>query len=284
MRHLVKSISIALRALASVSPRLAGRAAFFLFCRPMGRGAVREHERDLHERAERSVLEVDGNQVVVHRWGRGERPVLMVHGWGGRASRFADTARALLDRGIPVIAFDAPGHGESSGSITHILHFEEIIERLYKDVGAFGGIVAHSFGSLGVFKALRSGVETDRVVSVNGVCDFFHLLDVFAERLGLGAEVERDLRERSERLLASGDDIWDRFSVSHDPDLIRAPILVVQDEDDDVVDPEQARRIVAAFAPRARLVTTEKLGHRRVLHSDRVTSAVVGFLADERGR
>ncbi|THV29139.1 alpha/beta hydrolase [Glycomyces paridis] len=278
MRTAEKTVSLSLRALAGASPRLAGRAAFYLFCRPMGRGKVREHERAVYDRAERSAITVDGNEVVVYRWGGGERPVVLSHGWGGRASRFADLVQALLDRGVPVIAFDAPGHGESGGTGTHILQFEAIFQRLYKDHGAFRGTVGHSFGNLGMFKALRSGVEAERVVSVNGVCDFFHLLDVFAERLGLNERVKQDLRERSERLLDSGTDIWDTFSVSHDPDRVQAPILVVQDEDDDTVDPGQARRITAAFAPRARLMTTEGLGHRRVLRDPAVIAAVADFV------
>jgi pimeloyl-ACP methyl ester carboxylesterase len=277
MRTIEKSVSVSLRALSGASPRLAGRAAFFLFCRPMGRAKVRDHERAVFDRAERSSITVDGTEVVVYRWGGRERPVVMAHGWGGRASRFADLVQALLDRGIPVVAFDAPGHGESGGTGTHILQFEAIFQRLYKDHGAFRGTVGHSFGNLGMFKALRSGVETDRVVSINGVCDFFHLLDVFAERLGLDERVKRDLRARSERLLASGTDIWETFSVSHDPDRIQAPILVVQDENDDTVDPGQARRIVAAFEPRARLLSTVELGHRRVLRDPAVIAAVADF-------
>lgn len=279
MQKIMAFVPLVLRAMSRVAPRLAGRVTFFLFCRPMGKAKVRDRDRGLHARAERSSLTVDGNDVVVYRWGGSGRPVLLTHGWGGRASHFAALIQAFLDRGVPVVAFDAPGHGESSGRTTHILHYEEIIQRLYKANGAFRGTVAHSFGNLGVFKALRSGVETDRVVSISGVCDFSYLLDTFAERLGLGEVVKRDLRVRSERLLASGTDIWDRFSASYDPHLIQASVLVAQDEDDDTVSLDQARRLVAAYEPRARLMTTNSLGHRRIVSSEAVVSAVVDFVA-----
>ncbi|MGP4112738.1 alpha/beta hydrolase [Streptomyces sp. 4N509B] len=281
MRFIVRIIPFVLRALALLSPRLAGRAAFFLFCRPLVRAKVRDRDRVVHDRAERSSVTVDGNTVAVYRWGGGDRPVLMAHGWGGRASNFSTLVQAFSDRGVPVVAFDAPGHGESSGTTTHILHYEEIVQRLAKDHGPFRGTVAHSFGNLGVFKALRSGVEADRVVSVSGVCDFSYLLDTFAERLRLGEPVRQQLRVRSERLLASGTDIWERFSACHDPDLVRGSVLVVQDEDDDTVSLAQARRLAAAFEPRSRLMTTSSLGHRRIVHTEAVVTAVVDFVTDD---
>ncbi|MGW7291806.1 alpha/beta fold hydrolase [Streptomyces xiamenensis] len=71
--------------------------------------------------ARRETVTVAGRDVVVFRSGNGERPVLLLHGWMFRTSRFAPLIRALTERGYSPVAFDAPGHGESSAGETSIL-------------------------------------------------------------------------------------------------------------------------------------------------------------------
>ena len=56
-----------------------------------------------------------GSEVVAYRWGRGERAVLLLHGWQGRASQFAPLVRELVAEGFRVTSFDAPAHGASGG-------------------------------------------------------------------------------------------------------------------------------------------------------------------------
>lgn len=91
-----------------------------------------------------------------------------------------------------------------------------------------------------------------------------------------------ELRSRIEHeLFPQEADIWSRFSVVHEPERVPVPILVVQDEDDDMVRPEQALRITGAYGDQARLVTTRRLGHRRILADPAVVATVVDFVADD---
>ncbi|MGV9195387.1 alpha/beta hydrolase [Microbacterium sp. MC2] len=61
-----------------------------------------------------------GAEVVTYEWGDGDRTVVLIHGWNGRASQFATLARELVAEGYRVVAFDAPAHGASSGRHTYI--------------------------------------------------------------------------------------------------------------------------------------------------------------------
>lgn len=90
-------------------PTIAGRVAFELWRRPFKRGQVRESEREVHEAA--TVEVVDG--VVTYAWGDGARPVLLVHGWRSRASRFHKFVTRLVELGYSPVSYDAPGHGDS---------------------------------------------------------------------------------------------------------------------------------------------------------------------------
>ncbi|WP_406288940.1 alpha/beta hydrolase [Embleya sp. NBC_00896] len=268
-----------LRAATALSPKAAGALAYRLFNRPFGRGRVRPAERSAHMFATVDTLDVGGRRVVTYRWGDGTDPVLLLHGWQSRASRFALFVEELRARGMTPIGFDAPGHGDSGGKRTTVLDYAEIAGRIQDRHGDFRAILAHSFGVLGAFQALRSGVRADRVVAVGGVCDMEYLLDRFSAGLGLDSRVKAALRARADaRLLAPESDIWQRFSASHGPETIRVPILVVHDEDDDMVVADQAHRLVAAYRDRARLFGTKGLGHHRVLGDAAVVAEVLRFL------
>ncbi|WP_245384838.1 alpha/beta hydrolase [Streptomyces avidinii] len=121
--------------------------------------------------------------VTTYRWGDGPRPVLVVHGWSSRASRFAGLIEALRAQGRTVISFDAPGHGESEGRASTIRDYRAIIGRLHAEHGDFSAVVAHSFGVLAAFSMLHDGMGADRVVGIGGVADFGYLVERF--RAGL---------------------------------------------------------------------------------------------------
>jgi pimeloyl-ACP methyl ester carboxylesterase len=278
---MVRLTGYALMVASLASPRLAGRLAFGLFAYPGPRARVRGSEQSVHDRAEVEPLPVAGERVVSYRWGDGSRPVLLVHGWGGRGSRFAALVPALQANGFSAITFDAPGHGESSGRSTHILGLEAIIHRLSERYGRFEAVIGHSFGVLPVFKALRSGVAAGRVVAISGPSDLGYLPEKFAEQLGLGRRVRADLRRRMERFFASEPNIWETFSAPYQSSALQLPILIVHDQDDPVVDPDQAHRLAEAYAPWARLVTTRGVGHHRILATPEVIDQIVDLLNRE---
>ncbi|WP_238162986.1 alpha/beta hydrolase [Kribbella capetownensis] len=171
---------------------------------------MRESERAIHEAARVEV--VDG--VVTYAWGDGRRPVLLVHGWRSRASRYAGFVARLLELGYSPVSFDAPGHGDTP-----------------------------------------------------------------CRELGLGPETNKALRRSIERGYFDGDEqIWARFSVA----AADADLLVIHNDEDDVVDPQQVRVLLRAYGPRAHFLATTGLGHRRIMTDPEVITEAVAFLQDAR--
>jgi pimeloyl-ACP methyl ester carboxylesterase len=268
-----KLISRGLSTIGVFSPRLAGRLAFELWRRPMARGRVRESERAIHEAARVEV--VDG--VVTYAWGDGLRPVLLVHGWRSRASRYAGFITRLLELGYSPISYDAPGHGDSPGPIRPILGHQQIMQELEKRHGPFEGVIAHSLGVPFALYAVREGIAARRLVMISGVAEFGYFADTFCRELGLGPRINKALRRSIERGYFDGDDqIWSRFSVA--PGEI--DLLVVHNGEDDVVDPEQADILLRNYGPRAHFFPTNGLGHRRILSDPAVITEAVAFLQD----
>jgi pimeloyl-ACP methyl ester carboxylesterase len=111
------------------------------------------------------------------------------------------------------------------------------------------------------------------------------VVEAFCAKLGLREQLQAELRGRIEHELFPGEpDIWNRFSVVHEPEQVTVPILVVHDDNDEMVAPEQALRITGAYAGQARLVTTTRLGHRRILADPTVVATVVDFVTEAPAR
>ncbi|MGW2514318.1 alpha/beta fold hydrolase [Streptomyces scopuliridis] len=266
-----------------LAPRLAGRAALAISLRPAGRSRLRPGESELLADARIGQLTVNGKSVVTHQWGDGSRPVLLLHGWESRASRLGAFVTALREQGYSPVAFDAPAHGASSGRDTSIVEYREIIRQLYAEHGRFEAVIAHSFGVLATFFALRDGVEARRVVGIGGVAEFDWIIDAFRTVLGLRARIARDMRGHVERVMLPGEpDVWRRFNATHRPEEIGVPVLLFHDEHDDRVPLGQSRALVRAYGEGARLVVTRGLGHRRILGDPEVVAAAVDFVRQER--
>jgi len=266
----------ALNAVGRVSPRLAGRLARELWRRPFVRGAVLPAERAVHDAARAGTITHAGRRVRTYSWGDGRRPVLLVHGWRSRASRYSGLVSRLVDAGYSPVSYDAPGHGSSGGRAGTILDHELVMKALAERHGPFEGVVAHSLAVPFALYAVRHGLPASRVVAVSGVGRFAYVTEGFATALGLRPEVAGELRRSIERGFFQGDtDIWRRFSADIPADC---DVLVIHDTADRVVDPTQSQVITRAYGDRATYVTTTGLGHSRILGSEMVADAVLAFL------
>lgn len=269
-----RALRLALAALGAVAPPLAARAGERLFLTP--HPAPRRGGRAPLPGADAFL--VRSGREVLRAWRLGSGPpVLLVHGWGGRAEQLLPFVPPLRAAGCAPVLFDAPAHGASTGRLTSGFGFAEAVSSVAEAVGARAAI-AHSMGGFGVGWALASGLALDAAVLVapaRGPADFFRL---FCDALGLAPAVRAATHAR----LAA------RFGVAvEDVDLARragrAPVLVLHDEGDREV-PWSDGDAIARTWPAAGLVTTRGLGHRRILRDPAVASAAVSFVVDRLAR
>ncbi|WP_063763240.1 alpha/beta hydrolase [Streptomyces sp. NRRL WC-3742] len=273
-------IRTALNGTAALAPGPAGRAAFELFRRPLRRSRVRGTELEIHRSAAVEALRVNGTSVVGYRWGDGERPVLMLHGWRSRASRFAPYVPRLRELGLSVLAFDAPGHGDSGGRATSVLEYRHLALQLQDRYGPFEAVLAHSLGVCAAFGALADGLRAGRLAAVSGVSSVGFFPAAFCAGLELNAAVERQLRLRIEESLFAGDaGAWERYDAALQAEAVGLPVLVVHDEDDRVVPLGQAHRLHRAYGDRLDLIVTQGLGHRRIVTEPTIVDQVIGFIS-----
>lgn len=266
-----------LAALSAIAPRAAGRLAFELFCHPVRRAAVRPYEVEALSAATVEHVSVDGKQIVLYRWGSGERPVLFMHGWESRGSRFAPLVQPLLDAGCTPISFDAPGHGDSRSRGSTIPFYAAIAAKVEQEYGPLQAIVGHSFGVPAALYAARAGVNARRIVGISGPCTFDFLIAEVGRRLKLRPSVQADMRRRVEALLP-GVDLSRELSANYAPERVSAPVLLLHDTDDATVPLSEAQSTAAAYGDQCELVVTSGLRHSGALRDPASVERVVAFV------
>jgi pimeloyl-ACP methyl ester carboxylesterase len=266
------ALRLGLAMTSAVSPRLAALAAERLFLTPPRRRNSR-NDRDATRGGEPLVIAFGRERLRAWRFGEGPA-VLLLHGWGGRAGQLASFIAPLVAAGCSVVAFDAPAHGGSTGTIASIPAFADALREVAGRVGARAA-VGHSMGAAGLGWALGGGLQLDAAVLVSpprSPAEFFHR---FCDALGLSEEVRRGARARLEhRFGASLED----FDIPERVALTSTPLLVVHDRDDREV-PWSDGAAIARAGQGAPLMRTEGLGHRRILRDPSVAASATAFLA-----
>ncbi|MFN2384715.1 MAG: alpha/beta hydrolase [Thermoanaerobaculia bacterium] len=264
---------MALRGLAALSPSLASHAAGALFRLPPRRARVEAEARVLANATPERLRSAFGDSVATWRWGGGPA-VLLVHGWGSRGGRLACYVPALLEQGYSVVTFDAPGHGASSGRLSSAPQFVKAIAAVADRFGPFAAVIAHSMGGCAVSLAMRDGVRAERVVFIAPSANPGEFSNRFAQVLGLREDVMDRMRRRFEHRFGYR---WEDFDVTRFVDRFQSTLLVIHDRDDREVPWSDGAAIARAW-PGARLITTNGLGHKRIVEDPEVAAKVLDFL------
>lgn len=253
-------------------PAVASELAVRIWSTPP-RAPLRPAQAALLAQAERTSVEAAGARVATYAWGRGPA-VLLVHGWGGHAGQLTSFVPPLLEAGYRVVAFDAPRHGSTSGGKPTIPAFATIAQTLAAEAGGFEAVIAHSMGAAAMGHAMRLGLEAERAVFLAPPISMEEMARRFARMVGLGARALERMRETFERRhhlsLAT-------FDLRLDAPRIRSAALIVHDAGDREVPHKDALELVRAW-PRARLLTTEGLGHHRILRDPCVIREAAAFI------
>jgi pimeloyl-ACP methyl ester carboxylesterase len=265
-----------LRILSAVAPPLAVRLGARAFSTVGPPARVRSIDAAVHAQAVRGTVQVGHDPVATYTWeppGPVRATVLLVHGWRTRASRFGTLVGHLRAAGVRVVAYDAPGHGDSGG---HHLTVVEHMAAMHAVTGRHGpvdAVVGHSLGAFTAGIALHEGFPARHLVALASPTGFDSVVTTFRRLAGVPDRLHEPLCAHLARTLFPGqDDVRDRFDLRAHPAGV--PAVFVHDTEDTVHGPGEAVDLHAAH-PGSRLVLTRGLGHNRVLDDAAVARAVV---------
>lgn len=213
-------------------------------------------------------------RVAAWRWGSGPT-VLLVHGWEGRGSQLGAVIEPLVAAGLSVVAFDAPGHGDSPGNRLYLTDLADVIADVATAVGPLHATISHSFGSAGVLLAhARHGVDAPIHVTLSPNVLIEDAVVKFAKLVTLD-DAERRVFE-GQLAQASGIGI-DALSLSTLVTRRDTDLLVIHDRDDKEVSLRHGFALATQW-PGSRLEITEGLGHRKILRDPAVIAETVAFV------
>ncbi|MDF3196446.1 MAG: alpha/beta hydrolase [Gammaproteobacteria bacterium HGW-Gammaproteobacteria-13] len=229
----------------------------------------RDWELPLLAQAERITLRFGLSAL---RWGSGPA-VLLMHGWEGRPTQFAELIKALVNAGYGVVALDAPAHGRSPGREANVVLFARALLEAASELPPLKAVIGHSMGGASALLATQLGLRTEALVSIAAPSRILTMLRRFSRYMGL----PRQARAHFVRLVEekAGIPAGQLDSAHYQLDF---PGLVVHAEDDPMVPFSEAEAIHQSWFD-SRLLRLENGGHQRVLADPRVVQAVLELLA-----
>lgn len=268
------------RLLTWISPALAARVAVNMLLTPLAHRPDAEDDA-FHASARQLRLRTRYGGVQTYEWSGSGPTVLIVHGWISHSGRFADLIDALRQRGFRVIAFDAPAHGRSSGRRADLVAFRTAIETAVANLGPVHAVVAHSFGALSTASWLSAAPlpTLKAAVLVGMMRDLGYLLDSFVTVLQLRPDVAARLRALLVRRYGAEPE---QFSARALAAHIRAPVLLVHGEEDELVPSAHAGEIAEQLLD-GRVIIVPGHRHSQPLRDAQTIGIMAEFLARHAG-
>ena len=264
--------------LSRLSPSLAVRSAHKLFHTPVNSNRKNKHEIMLPPAHKFTLPLYDDLTLQGYRWGDSKHPkVLLVHGWSTTSSSMSHFTDILLRNNYQIISYDALRHGNSKGSFSDLAGWADSVQAVMKQIGPVECIVAHSFGGAAVTVASKLGLDTKKLVLIAPIHDISSVADNFAKHLHISLKIVEEMRtytwsQNKEHFNKYGSN-WHDIVNSN----FHVPTLLIHDANDKEIGIEHSQQICKMW-PWARLVTTEGLGHRKILDDEKVANKMLNFI------
>ncbi len=261
--------------LSVISKKKTAEKAFDVFATPF----LKSVRKVPLKNAETIQLTLNNKRVNGYRWNHPQtHKALILHGFGSAAHKFEDYATMLAAKGYEVLAFDAPAHGNSEGTRTNAIEYCSMIKEVIAKHGPIQSFLAHSFGGISLSLALEDipHDENTKVVFVAPATETTSAVDGAFNMLKLKSEEVRNEFEKIVLKVSGKKTEW--FSMRRAMHNIKASVLWIHDEDDDITPWADAEKVMKDNHPNIKFVLTKGLGHRKIYHNADVKNMLVAFM------
>ncbi|WP_240732353.1 MULTISPECIES: alpha/beta hydrolase [Dyella] len=274
----------AIRATFAVGGRLAPKRtvnrAARLFATPFASSRARARAARPDADMQRGSIRRDGETIATYTWGdpASQPYVLLVHGWSSFGLRFLPWIGHLRALGYAVVSFDQPGHGNSTGRLCTLPDFIATIRAIGQAFGPAELAIGHSLGGAALALAQDESWSARRLILIAPAADMEAAAGRFLRFVRLGQHLRSSFMAWHER--RTGVRVAD-LQVHRRLPALGQEGLVIHDLDDTDVPWEEGERY-ARYWTGSRLLTTQGLGHHKVLDAPEVIEATLAYLRGER--
>jgi len=224
-------------------------------------------------------LQIAGKRIATYVWGdpAAQPYALLAHGWSSFGLRFLPWVEGLRALGYAVVTFDQPGHGRSGGMLCTLPEFTATIRAVGRHYGEAALAVGHSLGGAALALAQDEDWHARRLVLVAPAADMAEAASRYFRLVRLGEHLRQAFYDW---LLRRTGISVEQLEVHRHLPALGQPALIVHDLDDADVPWSEGERY-ARYWPGARLLSTQGLGHRRVLDAPDTINAALAFVRGE---
>ncbi len=279
-RLLIKYYKTKLNTIGLFSTQQAALLAFDLFSTPFKSKSKRIVPPIFHKAI---PITVKVNEMIVRgfQWKQANpeaKKILIVHGFSSYAYKFDQYVLSLIKEGFEVIAFDAPGHGNSEGKRINALIYRDTLIQIENTMGPIYGMIAHSLGGLSAALALEAfdlsikrklvliAPATETKTAIN---HFFNIIP--AEPKIINA-FEAYIETLANHPLSY-------FSVARVAKRSLAQTLWVHDEEDTVCTFNDVKPLLKEQIPLLEFLITKGLGHNQLYKEQHIKEQIIHFLS-----
>ena len=257
------------------TPAEGGELAASIYLHPMRDGRKMPREIGYLKGARRLGLATSAGELAAWLWGADGAPLVgLLHGWEGHGAQLGAFAAPLVAGGFRVLAFDAPGHGESPGDECSAPLIGRLLLEMEPALGAFHSLVAHSMGAAAAAMAATHGAHPRGLVFLAPPLSQLERIDRMIQRLQLSAETAAAFRAAIARRTGLS---LEEADMHHVAKIAPCPLLAFHDPEDAEASYAATAGFVAAWRG-ARLVPCPGRGHVRILSTPDVVRQGVEFL------
>ena len=275
------------KTLGMVSPPVAGKLAFDLFCTPYPKYKKRKAPAIFNQgKSITTTLIGDGisetGKTKIHgfEWNPlkpNGQTVLIVHGYASYFYKFEQYIQPLLKQGFRVIGFDAPGHGLSEGKHIHIAIYKHTIEHIIKELGPIDHFIGQSLGAI-TLAMIAETIENPtkhKFVLIAPATKTTTTFERYFNMMHLSPDIRTAFNELVEK--RSGLPIT-FFEADRAIENFTGDLLWVHDRDDLVCPFEDLVEFQKKAPKNIKFLITNGLGHNKVYKTPEIIDKIMAFL------
>lgn len=271
-KFLPRIVGAQINSLHLLNKRKAANKAYQIFCTPR-RGRVQEHQKDFLEKAKDQIVNAEGLDLQTYSWPGNGKTILLIHGWESNTNRWQSLVDRLQAQNYNIVAFDAPAHGYSQGSILHIPLYSKCLQVMINHFAPHY-LIGHSIGGMTTIynQYCNANQEIEKLVVLGPPSELTQIMGDYQQILRLKPQVMQSLEALFNERLGY---YFTDFSIAKFSKEINKKGLLIHDKFDKIA-PITASEAIAQNWQDAILFKTEGAGHS--LYHDKIDRKIIEFL------
>jgi hypothetical protein len=269
------------KTIGKLSPSVAGKLAFNLFCTPYPKYKKTKAPAIFHQANKLTVQVTGGLTIKGYEWKPNKpngKTVLICHGYASYFYKFDQYIQPLLKNGFRVLGFDAPAHGQSEGKYINAAVYKDAVEHIIKAFGPIDHFMGHSLGGLTLALVAESmpNQEAHKFVLIAPATKTTTTLDNYFNMMHLSEAVRAGFFANLSKLTPLP---ITYFEADRALENYKGLVLWVHDQGDRVCPIKDLEKFKAAAPENIKFLITKGLGHNKVYKTPEIVEQIVAFLS-----